>query len=583
MGPLKDKDGRLVVDAKEQADMLNAQYSSVFTVDDGAEIPELEPEIEVDKEKDTVTFTWEKVKKKLDGLNKDSAGGPDGIPPRILKEFSEELCKPLAILYQRSMDETTIPQDWKESEVVPLYKGGSKFEPPSYRPVNLTVASCRVMESLINNEVEAHLESNKLIRQTQHGFRRGHSCQTNLIEFWGKVLEWVDEGEPVDVKFYDFAKAFDKVEHRRLIAKVRAKGIKGKLLAWIAEWLKGRRQRVVVEGMKSEWEPVASSVIQGSVLGPTLFKIFIDDIDAETEVLSSKFADDMKSAQVVRTEEDRDKYEREGQKFEKWAETWGMQFNADKCKVMHVGRSNPKLPYVMAGKQMKVTEVEKDLGVLISNDMKPRQHCAKAAKAANATLGQIARAFQYRNKQMLAKLFKVFVRPKLEYAAQAWSPWLEKDCEMLEQVQKRCVKMMCDVKGETYEEKLKDAGLQLLRDRRERGDMIETYKVMRGIEKVEISNWFERAEPQRRTRQNTEISSEGEVVKDMLKEQKSRVNEKRWYFQSRVVEKWNDLPADIQRAPSLNCFKSRYDAHRKTASRHKRGDMTEESEGVQQS
>ena len=450
VGPLKEN-GKLIVDAKEQATILNSQYASVFTVDDGAEIPELKPEVEEDKEMSTVNFTWEKVKKKLDGLNKDSAGGPDGIPPRILKEFSEELSKPLAMLYQRSMDETVIPQDWKDSEVVPLYKGGSKFEPPSYRPVNLTVACCRVMESLINEEVEKHLETNKLIRQTQHGFRRGHSCQTNLIEFWGKVLEWVDEGEPVDVKFYDFAKAFDKVEHRRLVAKVRAKGIKGRLLAWIAEWLRGRRQRVVVEGEKSEWKPVDSSVIQGSVLGPTLFKIFIDDIDAETVFLSSKFADDTKSAQVVRTEEDRDRYQKEGEKFEEWADTWGMTFNADKCKVMHVGRNNQKLPYTMSGQKMKITELEKDLGVLISEDMKPSQHCAKAAKSANATLGQISRAFHYRNKQMLAKLFKVFVRPKLEYAAQAWSPWLEKDCELLENVQKRCIKMMTDVQGETCE------------------------------------------------------------------------------------------------------------------------------------
>ena len=113
VGPLKDKDGRLVVEAKEQADMLNAQYVSVFTIDDGAEIPELEPELEEEKEKETINFTWEKVKKKLEGLNKNSAGGPDGIPPRILKEFSEELCKALAILYQRSMDESVIPQDWK--------------------------------------------------------------------------------------------------------------------------------------------------------------------------------------------------------------------------------------------------------------------------------------------------------------------------------------------------------------------------------------------------------------------------------------------------------------------------------------
>ena len=183
----------------------------------------------------------------------------------------------------------------------------------------------------------------------------------------------------------------------------------------------------------------------------------------------------------------------------------GMSFNFDKCKVMHVGRNNQKLPYTMSGQKMKITEVEKDLGVvMISNDMKPSQHCAKAAKSANATLGQISRAFHYRNKQMLAKLFKVFVRPKLEYAAQAWSPWLEKDCELLENVQKRCIKMMTDVQGETYEEKLKDAGLQLLQERRQRGDMIETYKVLRGIEKVEIENWFERVEPQRRTRLNTQ-------------------------------------------------------------------------------
>ena len=172
---------------------------------------------------------------------------------------------------------------------------------------------------------------------------------------------------------------------------------------------------------------------------------------------------------------------------------------------------------------------------------------------------------------MLAKLFKVFVRPKLEYAAQAWSPWLEKDCELLENVQKRCVKMMSDVQGETYEEKLKDAGLQLLKERRERGDAIETYKVLRGIEKVEIGNWFERVEPQRRTRQNTEMGEEGEeVVKDMLKARKSRINEKRYYFQSRVVDAWNGLPAATQQAPSLNSFKSRYDKYMRDSRRTRR-------------
>ena len=127
--------------------------------------------------------------------------------------------------------------------------------------------------------------------------------------------------------------------------------------------------------------------------------------------------------------------------------------------------------------------------------------------------------------------------------------------------------MMTDVQGETYEEKLKDAGLQLLQERRQRGDMIETYKVLRGIEKVEIENWFERVKPQRRTRQNTEMREEGEVRKDVLKEQKSRTGEKRNYFQSRVITQWNGLPAAVQQAPSLNAFKSRYDTYTRKVSR----------------
>ena len=563
VGPLKDETGRLVVDDKEMADVLNKQYASVFTEDDGSAVPTKESRLEPEKELSDVRFTEEKVKKKLDNLRTDAAGGPDGIPPRILKEFSAELSKPLSILYERSMDEGEIPQEWRESEVVPLHKGGSKFGPANYRPVNLTVVAMRVMESLINDDVTEHLEGNGLIGPTQHGFRKGHSCQTNLIEFWGRVVDWIDDGEPVDVMFYDFSKAFDKVEHRRLIVKVRSMGIKGKLLSWIGAWLRGRRQRVVVNGAKSEWVEVTSSVIQGSVLGPTLFKIFIDDLDEAERILSSKFADDTKTASIVKDEKDRQKFQEESREMERWADEWKMVFNADKCKVMHLGRANQKMEYEMGGVKMKVTEMEKDLGVLISNDLKPSKQCAKAAKSANQALGQIARAFHYRSKKVVAKLFKVYVRPKLEYAAQAWSPWLDKDIEVLEAVQRRAVRMMSDVKGETYEEKLGDAGLQLLSERRERGDMIEAFKVVNGYEKVRKEEWFTMQEGQRRTRQNTEIREEMIVQKLVMKGCKSRGEEKRNFYKQRVVKGWNSLPSSIQLAPSVNAFKSRYDAWRK--------------------
>ena len=171
---------------------------------------------------------------------------------------------------------------------------------------------------------------------------------------------------PVGVFFYDFAKAFDKVEHRRLLAKVKSVGIKGDLLEWIAQWLTGRKQRVVVEGEYLEWTDVLSSVVQGSVLGPLLFIIFIDDIDNDSKVRCSKFADDTKQAKVVRSQEEAEEFQEEERRMEAWAGKWSMLFNEDKCKVMHLGSRNSKHHYEMNGKPLAETEVEKDLGVLIS-------------------------------------------------------------------------------------------------------------------------------------------------------------------------------------------------------------------------
>ena len=160
-----------------------------------------------------------------------------------------------------------------------------------------------------------------------------------------------------------------------------------------------------------------------------------------------------------------------------------MEFNVEKFKIMHVGRHNQKFDYVMAGQNLTKVKEEKDLGIWMSTNLKPSLQCLKAATAANQVLGQMARTFHYRTKAVWGRLYVVFVRPKLEYCSCIWSPWMDADCEVLERVQRRAVKMMCNVKGDTYEEKLKDAELKLLRERRLRGDMIEVLKVVRGINK----------------------------------------------------------------------------------------------------
>ena len=302
IGPLK-KDGEVVTDPKEQAEILNGQYASVFTRDDG--------DIDVWSESnnlvhlDEIQITEANVRKAIDKLKEQLASGPDGIPARVIKELKEEMVKPLKILFQKSMDDGEIPDEWRDAEVTPIFKKGNKADPANYQPVSLTVIIGKTMERIIKEEVTRHVESNGHISDAQHGFRAGRSPQTNLIKFMNETTKWLDEGKAFDIIYLDFSKAFDKVCHRRLLEKLKRVGIGGKLLIWLGNWLKGRRQRVKVEDKFSDWVEALSSVVQGSVLGGTLFDIFIDDVrQVVMDALVLLFADDTKAAVKIESEED---------------------------------------------------------------------------------------------------------------------------------------------------------------------------------------------------------------------------------------------------------------------------------------
>ena len=185
----------------------------------------------------TARITAEKVRKKVKRLRAGSAAGPDGLGPQLLQTLIDQLKKPLATIMQRSLDTGLVPGDWKKANVTPIFKKGSRAAPGNYRPVSLTSVCCKVMEQILKDTIVEHLDRNKLIRRSQHGFLRGRSCATNLISFMDKITEALDKGESVDVIFLDFAKAFDNVPIRRLLEKVRAHGIQGNILRWIKGWL----------------------------------------------------------------------------------------------------------------------------------------------------------------------------------------------------------------------------------------------------------------------------------------------------------------------------------------------------------
>ena len=205
-------------------------------------------------------------------MKDNKSPGVDGIPPKLLKEIVEQISTPLAKLFNLSLEEGIVPLEWKEANITPLFKKGSRNKPENYRPVSLTSVVWKLLETLIRDHMVEFLLKHKLINTSQHGFLKARSCLTNLLCFLEEITKWVDDRSPVDV-YLDFQKAFDKVPHQRLLLKLKAHGIGNDVINWIETWLTHRRQRVIVDGEISNWKSVLSGVPQGSVLGPILLYI----------------------------------------------------------------------------------------------------------------------------------------------------------------------------------------------------------------------------------------------------------------------------------------------------------------------
>ena len=442
----------------------------------------------------------------------------------------------------------------KISAKIPLFKKGSRNKSENYRPVSLTSVICKLLERLIKNHMVEFLVKHKLLNSSQHGFLKARSCLTNVLCFLEEITKWIDVGSPVDIIYLDFQKAFDKVPHQRLLLKLKAHGIGDSITDWIEQWLTDRRQRVVVDGEVSNWKSVLSGVPQGSVLGPILFLIYINDLDDSITSNVLKFADDTKLFRKVNTDGDKQHLQNDLDRLVKWSEKWQMLFNFGKCKCLHTGHRNLNVNYKMGDTVLGTTVKEKDLGVTISADMKVSEQCGIAASKGNQILGLIRRNITYKGKKLIIPLYKAIVRPHLEYCIQAWRPYRKKDIDTLERIQRRATKMIPELRDLSYEERLKECGLTTLETRRLRGDQIEVFKILNGYENI-YRNMFFSLKKDSRTR-----GHQVKLVKDQC-----RLDIRKHSFSQRTINEWNKLSTDCVTASSVNMFKNKVDTYLRRA------------------
>lgn len=554
---LLKEDGSFSKNDTDTAEVLNEQYYNTFTKEDTSNIPNIQ------NKKYTSALTnfeisEEAVNKALKQLKVDKSPGVDQLHPRILREMADSLSGPLTIIFKLTLEASELPTQWKDAVITPIFKKGDRRQAANYRPVSLTSVACKIMERLIVDQIIAHIKHNNLGCPEQHGFAGGRSTVTNLLEALNVWTEALMHGLPVDVIFLDYAKAFDTVPHQRLLSQVSSFGVKDQALGWIKSFLIGRRQKVRVNEVTSDWCSVDSGVPQGSVLGPILFTLFVSDIPGEVKNIIEMFADDTKMYAAIVKSSSAASLNSDLAKLHDWSIRMQMRFHPEKCKALHLGSNNPHSQYHMPKSDgsthtLQAVTSEKDLGVTIDDKLKFSDHVNSAVSKANRVLGALRHSFKYMNSTILLKLYKSMVRPHLEYASCVWSPHLKKDMDAIERVQRRATKLVPELRDLPYAERLRKLQLPTLLYRRKRADLTQTYKILHGFDTLNTDTRCPKC-----TQKSMFTPSRNQHTRghDFKLEKPEATGVRTRFYATRVINDWNSLSQNTVFASDINQFKA---------------------------
>lgn len=541
---LRRSDGTVSEDYHENASIFSNQFKSVFNIPQTNNSQYTLPvHLMTSTTLSEIQITRSRVLRELKNLKPDSAPGPDEVHPLLLKNCAESLADPIVHLLRSSFMQGVLPSVWKTAWVVPIFKKGDKLNAVNYRPISLVSIVCKILERLVVAELVPYLLHNNIIPAEQHGFLPGRSVFTNLarcLDDWTKAL---DNGHPIDVVYFDFSKAFDKVPINYLLYKLNFYGISGNLRAWIAEFLTDRTFCVKVGNSFSDSQLVLSGVPQGTVLGPVLFLVFVADIGLGLQSRFEMYADDLK---LYNYSHNSASLQRDIDTILTWSRKWSLPINEAKCAVLHLGYNNPQLPYHLNMLQISPVTKHSDLGVIITSDLSWSEQTISVVKKANSFLYLVRKAFPSPSPHILSKIFTTYIRPILESAGPIWSPWLTKDITLLESVQRRMSRSCPQLRHLPYEQRLDRMKLTPLKQRRSFADITICFKALSGLFSVDLSDLFVLSH-------NTALR--GHSFK--LARERFHRSCREHFISNRVFEAWNSLPQEVVSSPSVETFKHR--------------------------
>ncbi|XP_075167903.1 uncharacterized protein LOC142240069 [Haematobia irritans] len=364
--------------------------------------------------------------------------GPDGIPSCILKLCADKLSYPLSLLFNSSLKSGVLPDIWKRSYIIPLYKSGDRNDVCNYRGISNLSAIPKLMEKILTNSITHQISS--LLSTSQHGFRRKRSTITNLLEFTCLVNDAFRNRLQTDTIYTDFSKAFDKVNHALLLRKLDMIGFSNSLLKWFQSYLIGRTQCVKFGNATSRYVSVTSGVPQGSHLGPVLFCLFINDLPSIIKYSNIlMFADDVKLFRSFNDPVDQYYLQIDLDNFSNWCELNLMELNTSKCKLMRFSRGTVyDSSYIIGSTRLEAVDSFKDLGLLMDQRLNFRQHISMAISKAYVTLGFMKRwSKEFRDYSVTKILYTTLVRSHLEYGSIIWDPYYTIHSDKIESVQKQ--------------------------------------------------------------------------------------------------------------------------------------------------